>query len=91
MEWPFVYGHIATATGWTLHEIDQLTLWEANELFTYWQDYPPTHALVAAYLGLGRNRATKSSRASGDFEELAQAIIAAGGSIKKKLPAQYKN
>ncbi|HET9183252.1 MAG TPA: hypothetical protein VFP59_14035 [Candidatus Angelobacter sp.] len=91
MEWPFVYGHIATATGWTFAEIDRLTLWEANDLFTYWQDYPPTHVLVAAYLGLSRSRSRKSSRASSDFEELAQAIIAAGGSVKKKLPPLYKS
>jgi hypothetical protein len=74
-----------------LHLIDRLTLWETNDLFSYWQDYPPTHVLVAAYLGLGRDRSRKSSRTSRDFEELAEAIIAAGGNVNKKLPSLYKS
>lgn len=32
--------------------MDDLTLPEVEELLTYWADHPPTHILVAAYLGI---------------------------------------
>ena len=28
----------------------------ANALFDYWSDYPPTHELVAAYLGIEQKK-----------------------------------
>jgi hypothetical protein len=71
------------------NEIDQLTLWEANDLFTYWSDYPPTHVLVGAYL-LGAKTARRSRSKSQDFDELCQAIRATGGTCGNKLPAAYK-
>ena len=73
-------------------EIGELTLWDVSDLFAYWQENPPTHVLVASYLGVRRNstRWGKSSRGKTNFEELAQAVIAAGGTVKKKLPAVYK-
>ena len=87
-----IYGHIATATGWTFREIDALTMWDVNDLFEYWQESPPTHVLVAAYL-LGDKRRTrgkgKRSQASG-FDELATAVHLAGGGVKGKLPASYR-
>ena len=90
-DWPFIYGHLATATGWTLTEIGELTLWDVSDLFGYWQENPPTHVLVAAYLGLGRSKLSRNnSRGKDSFEELAQAVIAAGGSVNKKLPALYR-
>lgn len=92
MEWPFVYGHIATATGWTFPEIDQLTLWEANDLFSYWQDYPPTHVLVAAYLLPEKRRSTGAEKGAGSksMEEMRRAVEMAGGSFKGPLPAIYR-
>jgi len=89
-----VYGHTATATGWTFSQIDQLTLWDLNDLFEYWQDYPPTHVLVTAYLTAGnKNRSSTRKRQSrGDkFEELTQAVATAGGGTTRKLPEVYKN
>lgn len=78
-------------------EIEQLTLWELNELMAYWQDYPPTHVLVAAYL-MGGNKARPGKRRPGDtrgnpssnFDELARGIAFAGGMINKKLPEIYR-
>lgn len=88
-----MYGHIATATGWTFMQIDKLTLWDVNDLFTYWEDHPPIHVLVGAYLSAGKTaRAAKSrkstSRAS--FDHLAQAVTMAGGALNKVLPTLYK-
>ena len=93
MEWPSVYGHIATATGWTLHEIDQLTLWEANELFTYWQDYPPVHVLVSAYLLSGSRKSGRQiTKAAGhSLEAIRDAVQLAGGGFKGLLPSIYRS
>lgn len=96
-DWPLVYGHIATATGWTYHQIDQLTLWEANELFAYWQDYPPTHTLVAAYL-MGGSTGRTSKRRPGNhnsynadnFDDLSRIVATAGGCVNSKLPDVYR-
>jgi hypothetical protein len=81
-----LYGHIATATGWTFAEIDQLTLWEVNELFDYWQDHPPTHVLVGAYLLKGQKH-QRSSR--GQLDELSRLVGSFGGLVGKKLPPAY--
>jgi hypothetical protein len=68
-------------------------LWEANELFDYWQDCPPTHVLVAAYLTGGKKSSTGKSRtrSNGSFSELTQAVHSAGGDVSKKLPPVYKS
>jgi hypothetical protein len=87
-----VFGHVATATGWTLHEIEQLTLWELNDLMAYWKDYPPTHVLVAAHLIGGKKSSVSKTRRQGqsNFDELTQAVSLAGGNVTKKLPHFYK-
>ena len=95
-----MFGHVATATGWTLHEIEQLTLWELNDLMAYWKDYPPTHVLVGAYLMNAKARSTKRQKANGQdipsnyqqggLEELAREVNLAGGSVLKKLPEMYR-
>ena len=66
-------------------------------MFDYWQDYPPTHVLVAAYLMGGNKRPSNKRRgqisggnSESKFDELARAVSSAGGSINKKLPAIYK-
>lgn len=28
-----------------------MTIWDVERIFAYWRDTPPTHELVAAYLG----------------------------------------
>jgi hypothetical protein len=87
-----VFGHVATATGWTINEIEQLTLWDLNDLMAYWKDYPPTHVLVAAYLMGGKRKTTGKTQTftDGSFNELAQAVSFAGGSVIQKLPQLYK-
>jgi hypothetical protein len=75
-----------------MREIEQLTLWELNDLMSYWKDYPPTHVLVAAYLMGGKRKTTGKIRnfTDGSFNELTQAISFAGGSVRQKLPQLYK-
>lgn len=33
-----------------------MTLLDVEELTAYWAEHPPVHILVAAYLGVGKNR-----------------------------------
>ena len=81
----------ATVTGWTYLEIDQLTLWDISELFDYWQDYPPIHVLVSAYLMGDRGSVRKDpKRQHSDFAELSRAVALAGGGVLGKLPEFYK-
>jgi hypothetical protein len=49
--------------------VDTLTLWQVHELFEYWNEHPPVHVLVGAYLG-----ARKPS--SGSKEELMRDVAA---------------
>jgi hypothetical protein len=58
----------------------------------YWKDYPPTHVLVAAYLMGGKKSSAGRTRRQGqsNFDELAQAVSFAGGSVTQKLPQFYK-
>jgi hypothetical protein len=68
-------------------------LWEANELFDYWQDYPPTHVLVGAYLRGGKKEQGKvaiRNRNKTSLDELAHAVVLAGGGTDQKLPRNYK-
>jgi hypothetical protein len=68
-----------------------LTVWDANDLYDYWGDYPPTHVLVAAYF-MGGSRAGKRHRGShrGNFDELQQLVASAGGRLKRKIPETYR-
>jgi len=67
---------------------------EVSELFDYWQDYPPTHVLVAGcLLGGNRKNGAKSNTAGrlrSSFDELSQAVYLAGGRVSQKLPSVYK-
>jgi hypothetical protein len=39
---------LATAAGYTLKEIDELTTDDTRKLFRYWQMNPPAHLILAA-------------------------------------------
>jgi len=57
----------------------------------YWQDYPPTHVLVAAYL-MGETKRSKSSTdGGGKINELTHAVGTVGGSSRGKLPQIYRS
>lgn len=40
-----------------------MTLWDLRDFQSYWAEHPPLHVMVAAYLGIGRSRPTKTSPA----------------------------
>ena len=45
-------AHIAASTGWTWDYIaDNIDLPRAQSLSKYWQQHPPVHILLAAYVG----------------------------------------
>ena len=66
----------------------------------YWQDHPPTHVLVGAYLMGGdksrlKRRQAKSAidsaaNSNSNFSELARSVAFAGGTSGNKLPAAYR-
>lgn len=82
---------MATSTGWTFAEIDQLTLWDVNELMEYWADHPPAHVILAArYLKQGpKRRKAKVSDAAEDIHEFKSALGFTG--IAGPLPAIYRD
>jgi len=54
--WREIYGILATACGYSYPVIDEMTLFQVEELTSYWARHPPLHLLVAAYLGFGKDR-----------------------------------
>ena len=64
-----------------------------TDLFGYWQDYPPVHILVSAYLAGGKKNSSFKSRKTSSktsFDELTHAVASAGGAVNSQLPAIYK-
>jgi hypothetical protein len=57
----------------------------------YWQDYPPTHVLVSAYLMGGAKRARCTANNGSKADELSYAINVVGGSSKGRLPEVYRS
>lgn len=80
-DWPYLFGHIITATGWTPREVEALTLREANELLEYWSEHPPAHVLLAAML---RARPLRK-------KDLANTVAALGGSVSSVPSVQMQN
>ena len=54
--WGHIYGLLATACGYSYPVIDEMTLFDFEELTAYWAEHPPVHILVGAYLGVGRHQ-----------------------------------
>ena len=52
--WGHIYGLLATACGYSYPVIDEMTLFDLEELTKYWVEHPPLHILVGAYLGVGK-------------------------------------
>ncbi len=62
--WREIYGLLATVCGYSYPIIDEMTLFQIEELTSYWAQHPPLHLLVAAYLGVGKNRHPQQSPTS---------------------------
>jgi len=57
----------------------------------YWQENPPTHVLVAAYL-MGETKRSKRSAGKGSkIDELSHAVTTVGGTSRGKLPQIYRS
>jgi hypothetical protein len=76
-DWPNLFGHIISATGWTRREVEALTLHEANELLEYWSTHPPTHVLLAAFMK-ARPLRKSDGISSGDISSVVAAV---GGTV----------
>ena len=51
-DWGYIYAHLSACMGWTYDYIDNsMTLSRLEEYRHYMEKHPPTHQLVAAYLG----------------------------------------
>lgn len=61
--------------------MDALTLWQVDELFEYWNQHPPVHILLGAYLGVGGQKDSRSSIKSGSREELMRDVTDIGGVV----------
>jgi len=57
---------------------------------SYWQEHPPTHVLIAAYLLGGSQRSKHFRKNNHGFNELSGAVRLAGGSSNGKLPDIYR-
>src|SRR5262249_23679064 len=55
-DWGYIYGLLSTACGYSYPVIDEMTLFDLEELTAYWAEHPPLHILVGAYLGIGKHR-----------------------------------
>ena len=74
---------IATTTGWTWDYIGQnLTLPRVYALMEYWRKHPPTHILVAAYLGV-KSDSPADDDLLGDESDLGGLVgdLAGAGSV----------
>ena len=87
-DWPYLFGHIITGTGWTRREVGALTLLEANELLEYWSKHPPTHVLLAALMRTRPLRKGHRSPGESAPKDLASAIAGVGGTISSVASAE---
>ena len=58
-------------TGYTWDEVGRLTIPRLRALMRYWEQHPPVHLLVAAYLGFKPSGAPTSREAAADIAALA--------------------
>ena len=51
-------AHVCASTGWTWEYVAaDIDLVRLGHLSEYWKQHPPTHVLVAAYMGVGEKSA----------------------------------
>jgi hypothetical protein len=66
---------VATATGWTLDEIQELPFRVVQELLEYWQEYPPPHILLRAGVRIKSRR--KKGKSDPDSEYARTQVVGA--------------
>ncbi|WP_020177054.1 hypothetical protein [Methyloferula stellata] len=50
-----------TSCGFTPADIDDMTLFDIQALFSYWRDFPPAHEILKLAYGIERKPASKPS------------------------------
>ena len=48
-----------------------MTFFQVEELTSYWAEHPPVHLLVAAYLGIGKDKQTRMPPNTAEREQRA--------------------
>jgi hypothetical protein len=43
-----------TSCGFTPSEVDEMTLFDVNALFTYWREFPPVHEILTCVHGIAQ-------------------------------------
>lgn len=67
--------------GWTWEYVDEfMTIPRFMEMTSYWKENPPTHILVAAYMGVGTGG--KQPAKTEGFSSFVADFIKAGGVVK---------
>jgi hypothetical protein len=57
--------------------IDEMTVFDAEELCSYWSRHPPTHVLVAAFLGVKSDEPALPVRQSLPSQEIPLGVVLA--------------
>jgi hypothetical protein len=57
--------------------IDEMTVFDAEELCSYWSRHPPTHVLVAAFLGVKSDEPALPVRRSQPSQEIPVGVVLA--------------
>jgi hypothetical protein len=81
VNWPDLYGLVATGAGYTWPEIDAMHLSALRELLDYWSRHPPAHLILAGVLRV----APKPKTARAAFADLA--ALAPGGVLSANQPS----
>lgn len=67
IDWDAVVSHVVACTGWTWDTVlTELDLPRLNALNLYWDSHPPTHILIAAYMGVKPKQAAVSNQTNQD-------------------------
>jgi hypothetical protein len=74
--WGHIYGLLATACGYSYPVIDEMTLFDFEELTAYWVEHPPVHILVGAYLGVGKHQRKRAPAAESNPGPGIQTLLA---------------
>lgn len=82
-----IYGRLATGCGYTYPQIAAMTVFDVTRQFKYWNKKPPTHEMVAAYLGFGEKAEAEKPEYM-TFEGLQAVMRSTGGRIEGLSPPQ---
>ena len=75
------------ATGWTWDYVEeQVDVPRLAAMSAYWEDYPPLHVMVAAYLGIGKAADAPAQTSDAQIEELMAMAAPLPEHLKANIP-----